>query len=143
MPLYERLLLEAKELGHLARNYDLSVVVAETALEVLVQQEIAATCERRGMAQLPLGAGKGEKLVPFREAIENGRFRDDLLGRYPLMLSGINLKQISEYKIWYHKAYVPRNAIVHTGARVMDESAAIDAFDAVVAFGERIRMSLS
>jgi len=142
LSLYQRLLLEARELAYLSRNYALSVVVTGTALEVLVAHELQAACERKQITELQVGKKKAPSMKNYRQAIQDGRLREDLLVRFPIALCGVSLKGLPQYGIWLRDAYDPRNEIIHGGRRGAKERDARRASEAVTAFADAIIAAL-
>ena len=143
LTLYKRLLLEARELAHVSHNYALSIVVAGTAFEVLVAQELKSACERRQITQLQVGPKSAPRMKDYRKAIQDGRLNIELLAAFPKAICGLSLKTLPGYQVWFRDAYEPRNSIIHGGTRKADELAARGAFEAVSAFGEAICSTLT
>jgi hypothetical protein len=129
VPLYLRLLLDAKEQAHLRQEYDLSIVVSQTALEAFLQQRLHSLCTQRSIVELPRRTGS--KTDAFAEAIERGNVKADLL-RWAKQLSGADIQGSTEYAAWESGAYTPRNAVVHRGQRGATAADAKVAFESVM-----------
>ena len=136
--LHERLLLDAKEQGHVHGACDLTVVLAETAFEVFSREALLRACRQRGTLTLPVGRGKGTVEKPFTDAIAAGQVRGDLLHRYVPMITGSSVTDSSEYAAWVRDAFKLRNEIVHEGRRNVSNDEAGAAFTAVVALISRM-----
>lgn len=134
LTLAERLLIEAKELSFLRNSHDLAIITIGTAFEVHVRQCLILACKKLGLTTLPTGPKGKEKQTDVVRAVESGRLRDELLGRYGTLLSGKHLQELPEYEIWRVKAYELRNRIVHGGASGFSLEDAGAAFTAVVSY---------
>ncbi len=133
IPLYQQLLLEAKEHGHIKNNYELSVLKIGTAFEVFLQEMLVNSCEILKIEQLPVGRGNNlEKLHTkyFKEAIQEGKIIEDLLKKYLKIVVGNNsILAGKEYNHWHTKAYILRNEIVHSGRTNVSDDEARMAFE--------------
>lgn len=82
IPLYQQLLLEAKEQGHINNNYELSVVKIGTSFEVFLKELLVNACQNIGIQKLPVGRGRDLEKLPtknYKEAIQEGNIKEDLL----------------------------------------------------------------
>lgn len=127
--LFERLLLDAKEQAFIHQDYDLCIVVVETAFEAFLQQRLQWFCEYRGIATL----ARNGKQVEYGKAIEKGHVKNDLI-RWVKELCGINVAESTEHGAWHRDTYEPRNAIVHRGRRGATDVAAQAAFQGATQF---------
>lgn len=130
-PVHIELLLDAKDSSIIDRNHRMAIVTVETAFEAFVQQRLLAECEIRGISSL-VGRGRNTTEKDYREAIESGNIKADLLGTYCSFLCGKSVRAGSEYQRWYDDTYNPRNDIIHRGKRTTSEDDAEKAFVAVV-----------
>lgn len=139
LQVFEQLLLQAKDQGHIFKNYALSVVLSETAFEVYLQHALMEYCLLKGVEQLPVGRNSVKK--DYKEAITNGNVKERLIP-YVKDLAGINIAASKEYFLWFERVYTLRNDIVHKGKQDISESDAGLAFGLVVSFIDYIKRIL-
>jgi hypothetical protein len=126
IPLYQQLLLEAKEQGHINEKYELSVIKIGTAFEVFLQELLVKACESLGINELQV---EGKTTKNYKEAIQGGNLRD-LLRKYLKQIIGNNsILSVKEYNHWHSKAYTLRNEIIHSGRMNVSEKEAMLAFE--------------
>ncbi len=142
LELYQKLLLDAKEQGHLNRKYDLAILKIGTAFEVFVQDRLLRACELKGIKKLP-GKGKNAKEKDYKEAIINGNVREELLSIYLKEITGISIKGTKAYNEWYTNAYSIRNEIIHRGKTDVNDKDAEVAFNSTVKLIFEIEKKLS
>jgi hypothetical protein len=138
---FDRLLLDAKEQAFTRDEYDLAIVIVETAFETFLQERLLAACAVKGITDLTVGRGKGATKMPYREAVERAQVRDCL--DYAQELSGRTFKGGAEHNNWFTHAYEKRNQIVHRGARGATFDDVGRAYTAVVAYAELIDKGLT
>lgn len=133
VPIYNELLLDARELSHNYKKHDLAIVVIENAFETFLQKKLIFICQNRNITQLEYGRGKGATLIDYIEAIEKGGVKEYLLP-YVVSLSNHNVKGGIEYNNWLTKTYERRNDIVHKGFRGATTTDAGEAFKSTIDF---------
>jgi hypothetical protein len=133
IPVYVELLQEAQEQYVHHEDYRLAVVLLISAFEHFLQERLLREVDFRRIMLLP-ARKKAPSSVPVREAILNGRVRDELLGLYTAMLSGTKILQSAEYSAWFREAYEVRNGLIHRGKISVDRAVADKAFAANWAF---------
>lgn len=138
--LYDRLLLDSKEQSFVRGEHDLAIVIAETAFEAFLQSSLISWCAANGPTTLKIGKGKGEKDLPYQEAIESAQVRDNL--DYVQTLTNKNVKGGAEHNNWLKYAYQARNKIIHRGIRGATHDDAGKAFTSVIAFRQLIDRTL-
>lgn len=129
---HDRLLLDAKEQSFVRNEHDLAIVIAETAFETFLQARLIHWCAANGKTTLKVGRGKGERDLPYQEAIEGASVSTNL--DFVEEFSGQKIKGGAEYGNWHKYAYTARNGIVHLGMRGATMEDAGKAFTAVVTF---------
>lgn len=138
--LYDRLLLDSKEQSFVRGDHDLAIVIAETAFEAFLQSRLISWCATNSQTTLKVGRGKGEKDLPYQEAIESAQVRDNL--DYVQTLTNKNIKGGAEHSNWLKYAYQARNKIIHRGIRGATHDDAGKAFTSVIAFRQLIDRTL-
>lgn len=136
----DKLLLDAKEQSFVRNEHNMAVVIAETGFETFLQMLLINWCSANGKTTLKVGRGKGEKELPYQEAIESASVSTNL--DFVEEFSGQKIKGGVQYGNWYKYAYQARNGIIHLGARGTSADDAGKAFNAVVTFMEFIKQVL-
>jgi hypothetical protein len=138
--IHDRLLLDAKEQSFVRNEHDMAIVIAETAFETFLQARLINWCAANSKATLKVGKGKGEKDLPYQEAIEGASVSTNL--DFVEEFSSQKIKGGAEYGNWHKHAFTARNGIVHLGIRGAAAEDAGKAFTAVVTFIEFINQVL-
>jgi hypothetical protein len=133
IPVYVELLQEAQEQYVHHEDYRLAVILLISAFEHFLQERLLSEAAFRRILLLPTRK-KAPSSVPVREAILNGRLRDELLGLYTVMLTETKILESAEYSTWFRDAYEIRNGLIHRGKTLVDRPAADKAFAANWAF---------
>lgn len=139
--LFEQLLLECKEQSQARGQHELAIVNAGTAFEAFLKERLTHECEAHGITQLPFGRKNAKIQIDYKEAIEKGNVREDLL-EHVEMISAQKIKGGTEYTNWFNHAYKPRNEIIHQGKRGFIEDNAGKAYMAVAAYIDMINKIL-
>lgn len=150
IPLYQQLLLEAKEQGHINNNYELSVLKIGTSFEVFLKELLVNACQNIGIQKLPVGRGRDLEKLPtknYKEAIQEGNIKEDLLKKYLKIIIGNNsILTVKEYNYWHKWAYTLRNEIVHSGRTSVSENEARMAFEStnalIILISSKVSQSL-
>lgn len=110
---YLKILLEARSL--IARHqYDLSIVMSETAFEVFMRWVLIRICEQSGVSTLPGRNKKQSEGWDYVEAIQKGAVTEDLL-RYLDSFAMADVKGNQICARWKRNTYDKRIEIVHGG----------------------------
>ncbi|WPC42369.1 hypothetical protein [Clostridium sp. JS66] len=131
--LYEKLIIESKEKAFVYKDYSLSIVLVETAVETFTKKKLIDVCSIHNINTLPLHY-RNNQHVHFEEAIESGNIISDLLKGYVNSILGISVHLTNEYKAWKKDTYEKRNKIVHNGISSYGFSDSELAFNSAVSF---------
>ncbi len=141
LSLYQELLLDAKQQAHFNNNYELAILKIATSIEVFLHQALMQLAEQNGQLKLPIGKSKKAEnmvLIDYKEAIQKGNIREQLLGTYFKEITGKSLKGTKVYNEWYECAYTLRNNIIHKGKSNITETEVRKALDSTVALINKI-----
>lgn len=128
LKIFEQLLLDSQEQAHINHNYDLCIVLAETAFEVYLQELLLETHIINNHRLL-----SDDEINNYEEAIKGSNI-GILIKEHLKNLIGKNLAGSKEYTNWHKNTYTLRNDIIHKGSRNNSEKSAEKAFDSVAAF---------
>ncbi|WP_411502962.1 hypothetical protein [Brevibacillus centrosporus] len=141
--LYENLLMQALDQGMIKNNYDISVILGETAFEVFMKEFLIENCERLNITELNVGKGKSNLVKkPYLDAINEASI-SELIKRHLTDVVGKNIAGGKEYNSWYSDAYELRNEIIHKGRMDVSEEKAKNAFTSIVNLINKIKSLVS
>lgn len=135
IPIWNKILLDAKDQALIFGNYSLSIVLSETAFECFLQNILIEECKQRKIYLLPVK--KGEPSKSATEVIMSATVTT-ILKKYIPLISGRTIAGTKSYNKWNNKAYMKRNDIVHKGHIVESEDIAKESFMAVQRMVEEI-----
>jgi hypothetical protein len=134
IPLHLQLLADAREHAIIRKDYKISLILSATATEVYIQDRLIRECELRKIEKLTVGRGKRETTKNYLDAILEGNLREELMGDIFTFLTGLNLKDSTQYQNWYKYSYLLRNDIIHKGKFEVTEEEAKKSFEIVIVF---------
>ena len=143
VPLPVELLLDAKQYSALHRNHRMAVVACSSSFEAFLQDRLRSECRVRGIETLWVGTGLKARQHAVSTLVEDGSLTRDLLGTLGGALVPEGIKGVHEYQQWRKRCYTLRNEIVHEGRREVSEDQSQEAFEATVAYMNRVSTLLA
>lgn len=139
--LYEKLILDSREQALIKKDYNISIVLVESAFEVYLKKALKSYCEENSITRLR-NPFKYDEKIDVNTALEYSNIQQDILYEYFQNDIGISMKEKNEFKKWKNKAYKRRNKIIHNGI-ICSKNDATEAFVATMNFINYIDKQLS